>query len=130
MPTEIYGTLYSITDLADLIYMVKDSYAMKPDTSKTTTMTSTTLFRTMQSKTAMQPSFNVASAPFLGFPNDNFYRYYDNGRFNNRRSRPYKPYITKGRGRDGYINNIFKASSVDVILDIKAEVDFIQIEAI
>ena len=43
MPTEIYGTLYSITDSADLIKMVKDIYAMKPDTSKTTAMTSTTL---------------------------------------------------------------------------------------
>ena len=34
MSTEIYGALYSITDLADLIKMVKDIYAMKPDTSK------------------------------------------------------------------------------------------------
>ena len=33
MPTEIYGTFYSITDLADLIKMVKDIYAMKQDHS-------------------------------------------------------------------------------------------------
>ena len=47
MPTEIYGTLYSITNLADLIKMVKDIYAMKSDTNKTTDMTSTTTFSTM-----------------------------------------------------------------------------------
>ena len=49
MPTAIYGTLYSITDLADLIKMVKDIFAMKPDTSKTTAMTSTTPFSTKES---------------------------------------------------------------------------------
>ena len=91
MPTEIYGTIYSITDLAHLIEMVKDIYTMKPDTSKTTAMTSTTPISTIQSKIATCPSFNLASAPFPGFSNDNFYRYYDNNRFNNRRSRPYKP---------------------------------------
>ena len=48
MSTEIYGTLYSITDLADLIKMVKDIYAMTPDTSKTTAMTSTIPFIIMQ----------------------------------------------------------------------------------
>ena len=98
MPTEIYGILYSITDLADQIKLVKDIYAMKPDTCKTTAMTSMTTFSTMQSKFATQLSFNLASAHIPGFPNDGFYRYYDNKRFSNRRSRPYMPCITRGRG--------------------------------
>ena len=52
--TEIYGTLYSITNVADLIKMVKDIYAMKLGTSKTSATTSTTSFSTMQSKIATQ----------------------------------------------------------------------------
>ena len=52
--------------------MVKDIYTMKLDTSKTRAMTSTISFSTMQSKLAAQPSFNIASAPFPGFPNDDF----------------------------------------------------------
>ena len=129
MPTEIHGTIYSITDLADLIKIVKDIYAMKPGTTKTTATTSTTQFSTMQSKIATQCSFNLASAPLPGFPNDDFYRYYDTNRFNNRRSRPYKPYITRSRGKGDYTNN-YQGSSIEVIIDIKVEVDFIQIEAI
>ena len=46
MPTEIYGTLYSITNLADLFKIVKDIYTIKPDTSTT----SATPFSAMQSK--------------------------------------------------------------------------------
>ena len=75
MPTEMYGTLYSITNLADPIKMVKDIYAMKLDTSKTMAMTSTTPFSTTHSKIRTQPSFNLGSASFPGFPNDHFYRY-------------------------------------------------------
>ena len=129
IPTKCYGSLYSITDLADLIKMVKNIYSMKPDTSKTTAMTSTTSFSTKQSKIARQPSFNLASASFPGLPNDHFYRYYDNNMLNNRRSRPNNHTLPEAEvGVDMSI--IIKASSIQVIMDIKVEIDFIQKEAI
>ena len=112
IPTEIYGTLYSITDLEDLIKMVKDIYAMKPDTSKTTTMTSTTPSSTMQSKIATQSSFNLVSASFPGFPNDDFYRYYDNNRLGCGYTNNYQGQFHRGNNR------------------YQGKVDFIQIAAI
>ena len=69
MPMEMYGILYSITDLADQNKMVKDIYAMKSDTTETTAMTSTAPFSTMQTKTASQLTFILASAPFPRFHN-------------------------------------------------------------
>ena len=83
----------------------------------------------MQSKIATQHSFNLASAPLPGFPNDNFYRYYDNNRLNNRRSRPYKPYITRGRDRGGYTKN-YQGMFHRGNKRSQDRVNFIQIEAI
>ena len=129
MPTKIYGNLYSINILADIINMVRHIYAMKLDTSKTRAMTSTTPFRTIQSKSATQPSFHLASAPFPGFLNGDFYRYYDNNRFNTEDLGPINHTLQEAEVGVA-IPIINKATSIEVIIDIKVEGDFLQIEAI
>ena len=104
--------------------MVKDIYAMMPDTSKTTAMTSIAPFSTMQSKSATQPSFNLASVLFSAFHNDNFYSMREEDRVR------IHYHVLPEREVGVAIPIIIKASSIEIIIDIKVEEDFIQIVAI
>ena len=99
---------------------------MKPNTNKTTATTSTTLFSTMQSKIATQPTFNLASAPFAKFPNDNFIDIMTTMGSITEDLDPMN--YTLPEAEVGVA--IIKASSIEVIIEIKIEVYFIQIEAI
>ena len=125
MPTEIHGTLYSITDLADLIKMVKDFYGMKPDTSKTTTLTSTTPFCTMQSKITTQPSFNLASALFLNSPVMTFIHFMTTVGSITKDLDPINHTLPEAEVGVA-IPMTIRARFIEVLIDIKVEVDFIQ----
>ena len=107
-PETVYGILFDRTDLKTIIRILKDFYAHKPGevTAPPATQTSPFSSLTVNSPTKsvtidplaeLKDAFNVKFNTMMNKLNDN----YSPKKRGGPKQRPYKPYITRGRGHRG-----------------------------
>ena len=104
MPNDIYGAIFYIKELPKLITMVKEFYAAGPQASKSTGQSFPTantfpaLPRQLQTLQGLQLQ---ALSQGLAAPQE-FYAYHHGNRQPQRGGKPYKPFITRGRGKPSF----------------------------
>ena len=101
MPNDIYGAIFDIKELPKLITMVKEFYAARPQVTSSVGQATPAAgpFQALPGQLqALQGLQLQALSQGLADPQE-FYAYHQNGRPPPRGGKPYKPFISRGRGR-------------------------------
>ena len=104
MPNDIYGAIFDIKELSKLITMVKKFYAARPQVSQSAghqAPTANTFPALPGQLQALQGLKLQALSQGLAAPRE-FYAYHQGDRQPQRGGQPYKPFLTRGRGRPSF----------------------------
>ena len=107
MPNDIYGAIFDIKELPKLITMVKVFYAARPQASQATSqsVTAANTFLALPGQLqALQGLQLQALSQGIAAPQE-FYAYHQGDRPPQRGGKPYKPFITRGRGRPSFFTH-------------------------